>query len=68
MNEHAARKRHEQGWLSCLSNNVDEAIDLMLEAKAQKIGRSIGYVGNIVQLLERLVERNVVVDLDCSES
>ena len=63
MNKHAARKRHEQGWLSCLTNDVDEAIDLMLEAKAQKIGRSIGYIGNIVQLLERLVERGIGVDL-----
>ena len=56
MNEHAARKRHEQGWLSCLSDNVDEAINLILEAKAEKICRLINYIGNIEELLERLVE------------
>ena len=30
MNEHAAVKRHQQGWLTHISNNVDESIDLMV--------------------------------------
>ena len=34
MNEHAAVKRHEQGWLTDISSDIDESIDLMVNAAA----------------------------------
>ena len=46
----AARKRHSQGWVEQISEDVDEAIDLMLESAEKKVGTSIGYIGNIVEL------------------
>ena len=56
-NPHAARKRHQQGWLSTVTENIDEAIDLMVDSAESKSPLSIGYIGNIVELWERLVER-----------
>ena len=63
INPHAAHKRHQQGWLSAISEDVDEAIDMMLEAKNKGEAISIGHIGNIVDLLERMVDRGVVPDL-----
>ena len=63
INPHAANKRHEQGWLSEIADSTDDAIDRMLEAKSEGRATSIGHIGNIVELLERMVERNVKIDL-----
>ena len=63
INPHAAHKRHEQGWLSVIADSTDDAIDRMNEAKENGEAISIGHIGNIVELLERMVERGVKVDL-----
>ena len=63
VNPHAAEKRHSQGWLSEIADSTDDAIDRMLEAKANGEAKSIGHIGNVVELLERMVERDVKIDL-----
>ena len=67
-NAHAAHKRHEQGWLTDVTDDVDQAIDLMTEAASTGQTISVGYIGNIVRLWERLVERNVKVDLGSDQT
>ncbi len=67
-NPHAAEKRHNQGWVEHLSYDVDEAIDKMVNASEQKIGTSIGFVGNIVDLWERIVERDVFIHLGSDQT
>ena len=67
-NPHAARKRHQQGWLSTVTENIDEAIDLMVDSAERKSPLSIGYIGNIVELWERLVERGISVDLGSDQT
>ena len=67
-NAHAAYKRHEQGWLSTVCEDVDEAIDQMVDASQKKEPLSIGYIGNIVELWERLVERGIRVDLGSDQT
>ena len=64
----AAKKRHGQGWVDHLSYDVDEAIDIMLNASEEKKGCSVGYVGNIVDLWERLVDRDVYVHLGSDQT
>jgi len=68
INPHAAKKRHEQGWLSTLCYDVDEAIDLMVSNAESGTAISIGYVGNISDLWARLVERNIHVDLGSDQT
>ena len=68
MNEHAAVKRFEQGWLTNISRNVDESIDLMVDAAESGTPISIGHIGNIVELWERIVERNITVDLGSDQT
>ena len=68
VNPHAAHKRHEQGWLSEVHDDLDAAIDRLVEARDAKQGVSIGYVGNIVDVWERLVERGVRIDLGSDQT
>ena len=68
VNPHAAKKRHQQGWLSTIADDVDDAIDKMLLSAENKEAISIGYVGNIVTLWERLAEREVKVDLGSDQT
>ena len=63
VNPHAAHKRHEQGWLSEIADSVDDAIDKMVDAKNSGTAKSNGHIGNVVELLERMVERNISIDL-----
>jgi len=55
-------KRIETKYLDKMSYDIDEAIDMALEAKEKKEALSIGVVANAVDLLQRLIERNVKVD------
>jgi urocanate hydratase len=68
INPKAAYKRHEQGWVDEITTSTDEAIDMALEFQAEKRARSIAYIGNIVDLWERMVERNVQVDLGSDQT
>ncbi|MFL2949666.1 MAG: urocanate hydratase [Candidatus Poseidoniaceae archaeon] len=67
-NAHAAHKRHEQGWLTEVTDQIDTAIDRMVECAESKTAISIGFIGNIVELWERLVERGVSVDLGSDQT
>jgi len=68
INPKAAYKRHEQGWVDEITSSTDKAIDMALEFQANKRARSIAYIGNIVDLWERMVERNVHVDLGSDQT
>ena len=67
-NAHAAHKRHEQGWLTTVTESIDEAIDMMIDAAQRKVTISIGLIGNIVELWERCVERDIRVDLGSDQT
>jgi urocanate hydratase len=56
------QKRLETKYLDYGSNNLDEAIDKALQAKKDKKAVSIGICCNAVDLLERLLERNIFPD------
>ena len=59
----AANKRHQQGWLTELYDDLDKVISRSKQAVENKEAISIGYLGNIVDLLESLVEQNITPDL-----
>ena len=68
INETAARKRHSQGWVDELVEDVDECIDTALKFQSKNRARSIAFVGNIVELWERLAERAIKVDLGSDQT
>ena len=67
-NAHAAHKRHNQGWLTTVTDDIDDAIDQMVQAANDGNAISIGLIGNIVELWERCVEREVHVDLGSDQT
>ena len=68
INPLAARKRHEQGWVDELHENLDELISAIRKAVEEKRVVSMAYVGNVVDLWERLAEENIHVDLGSDQT
>ena len=64
----AAKKRHEQGWLSELYYDLDSVIKRARAAKDADEAVSIGYVGNVVDLLQSLIENNFTPDLGSDQT
>jgi urocanate hydratase len=56
-------KRLETKYLDVKFTNIDEAIDKALQAKANGEALSIGVLCNAVHLLQRLIERDIQVDV-----
>lgn len=62
MEEWRVDKRIETRYLDEKMTDIDEAIDRALEAKANGERVSIGVVCNIVDLLQRMIDRNITPD------
>ena len=57
-----AEKRIQTKYLDYIYHNIDEAIDRGVEAKKKGEAISIAYIGNAIDLLNRLLERNIIPD------
>ena len=68
INPHAAEKRHAQGWVDELHDNLDELIAAVKKAVEERRVVSMAYVGNVVDLWERLAKDNVQVDLGSDQT
>jgi len=68
INPHAAEKRHAQGWVDELHYNLDELIPAVKKAVEERRVVSMAYVGNVVDLWERLAKDNVQVDLGSDQT
>ena len=63
VDEARARRRLEHGYLDELATDLEHAIDRALGARARGEAASVGWVGNAVTLLERLIERDIKPDV-----
>lgn len=68
INPLAARKRYDQGWVDELHDNLDELIPAIRKAVEERRVVSLAYVGNVVDLWERLAEEDVRVDLGSDQT
>lgn len=68
VNPKATEIRHSQGWVDEVFADIDELIDRVEEARNNKEAVSIAYQGNIVDLWERFVERDVKVELGSDQT
>lgn len=68
INPLAARKRYDQGWVDELHENLDELIPCVRKAMENKETVSLAYVGNVVDLWERLAAENIPVDLGSDQT
>ena len=68
INPLAARKRFEQGWVDELHDSLDELIPRIRQAMAAREVVSLAYVGNVVDLWERLADEGIRVDLGSDQT
>uniref|UniRef100_A0A915AI08 Urocanate hydratase n=3 Tax=Parascaris univalens TaxID=6257 RepID=A0A915AI08_PARUN len=69
ISEAALKKRHSQGWLDVYSDKLDEVIQMIREYREKKQAISIGYLGNVVDLWERLVkEEDLPIELGSDQT
>ncbi|HRS53560.1 MAG TPA: urocanate hydratase [Bacteroidales bacterium] len=68
INPLAIKKRYEQGWLDEIYTDLDSLIDRIKIVREEKKAISLGYQGNVVELLEKLVESDIFVDLGSDQT
>ena len=68
VNPQATYKRQKQGWVDEVYKNIDELLDRAIAARENKEAVSIAYDGNIVDLLERVVERNIHIEIGSDQT
>jgi len=68
INPKALNTRYSQGWVDEKFENLDLLIPRIKKAKANKETVSIAYLGNIVDLWERLVDEDIEVELGSDQT
>lgn len=68
INPKAAQKRYDQGWVDELHSDLNELIPAIRKAVEECKTVSMAYVGNVVDLWERLAEENIKVDLGSDQT
>ena len=68
INPLAAKKRFDQGWVDELHESLDELIPAVKKAVEEKRVVSMAYVGNVVDLWERLADEDISVDLGSDQT
>lgn len=68
INPKATYTRHSQKWVDEVIDNLDQLMERVKKAKADKEVVSIAYQGNVVDLWERFAESDVVVELGSDQT
>jgi len=68
VNAQALHKRHEQGWLQEVETDLDKLVARIDRARMGREAVSIGYLGNVVDLWERLGQADVEIDLGSDQT
>lgn len=68
INPKAANKRFHQGWVDVVTDNLNDLCTQLKETIAAGKIRSFAYIGNIVDLWEKLYEENITVHLGSDQT
>lgn len=68
VNSKATYKRHSQGWVDEVVNDLGELSKRVLKAKENKEVVSIAYDGNIVEVWEHFDKENIFIDLGSDQT
>ena len=63
VNKSRIQKRIDTGYVDVLTENLDEALELVLKAKEDKKALSVGLVGNAGEILPQILEKNILPDV-----
>ncbi len=68
VNPKATQTRHSQGWVDEVYEDLDKLIARIEKARVQNEAVSLAYQGNVVDLWEKLAEKNVKVELGSDQT
>jgi urocanate hydratase len=68
VNANAATKRHQQGWVDELIDNMDKLVARVKEAQVNEEVVSIAYIGNIVDVWESFYEKEIFIHLGSDQT
>ena len=68
VNPKAATKRHEQGWVDVLIDNMNDLIIRVKKAQENNEIVSIAYIGNVVEIWERFDEENIFIHVGSDQT
>lgn len=68
VNPKAAIKRHEQGWVDVLIDDMDKLVDKAKQAQTDNQVVSIAYIGNVVEIWERFYEENIYIHIGSDQT
>ncbi|MEW7291777.1 urocanate hydratase [Aquimarina sp. 2304DJ70-9] len=68
VNPHAAIKRHKQGWVDEIHDNLKDLVNRTKKAIEKSEIVSIAYQGNIVDVWERFYEENIYIELGSDQT
>ena len=68
VNPSAARKRHSQGWVDILCEDLDDLVARTRDAMDGKRAESIAYVGNVIDVWERFLEEDIYIHVGSDQT
>ena len=68
VNSSAAKKRHEQGWVDVLIDNIDTLVERTITAQKNKEVVSIAFIGNIIDVWEKFDEENIFIHIGSDQT
>ncbi len=68
INPAAIKKRKKQGWVDEVYKDLDLVLERTLQAKTKKEAVSIAYEGNIVDLLEKIITKNINIEIGSDQT
>ncbi|WP_321282171.1 urocanate hydratase [Marinifilum fragile] len=68
VNPKAATKRHEQGWVDVLVDNMDDLVSRVKEAQDKSEVVSIAYIGNVVDVWERFDKEDIFIHVGSDQT
>jgi urocanate hydratase len=68
VNPSAATKRHDQGWVDVLVDNLDDLVARTRDAMAVGRAESIAYIGNVVDVWERFLAEDIFIHVGSDQT
>ena len=68
VNPSAAHKRHEQGWVDEIIEDLNTLVSRVKKAKEKEEVVSIAFVGNVVDVWEKFYEEDIIVELGSDQT
>ncbi|HRG11195.1 MAG TPA: urocanate hydratase, partial [Cyclobacteriaceae bacterium] len=68
VNANATFKRHQQGWVDEVIDNLDKLVTRVHQAKERREVVSIAYQGNVVDVWEKFDAENIFIDLGSDQT